>query len=217
MKYKNIIRFASSFIILPFVTIPVIPDLNMEIENNILAVKQNVLSLQTNKELFPLIPINEGEEDKAIKEQQLKASSIDAFYRFGDMPLEGKGLKMVQEAENNNLDWRLLAAISVIETTGGKNLCKNPSAPNNPFGWGSCKIGFKSIDEAIEVVGMNLGGGNPKTEKYYKDKDLRGILYSYNSVIPTYYQKINWIMDKIEAEYNTLKMQEVLELASSVE
>ena len=36
------------------------------------------------------------------------------------MPLLGLGKKMVIEAEKNNLDWRLLPAISVIESTGGK-------------------------------------------------------------------------------------------------
>ena len=36
------------------------------------------------------------------------------------MPLFGMGMKMCKEAEKNELDWRLLPAIAVRESTGGK-------------------------------------------------------------------------------------------------
>lgn len=142
------------------------------------------------------------EEIQASTQEQitmrLRADKIDAYFRDRNMPLEGYGMKMVQVAEENNIDWRLLPAISVIETTGSKNICKSKEGANNPFGYGSCKIAFDNINESIEIVGRNLGGNNPRTASYYKNKDLDGVLKSYNSVIPTYNKKIRSVMDRIE-------------------
>lgn len=136
------------------------------------------------------------ENDKAVYAELAKdhAEKIDAYFAKRNMPLEGYGAQMVAVAEKNNLDWRLLPAIAIKESTGGKFACAN-----NPFGWGSCKIKFKSFDHAIETVAMNLGGNNPNTERYYKDKTTVEKLHHYNnSVVPTYTKEILGFMDLIE-------------------
>lgn len=123
------------------------------------------------------------------------AKKIDAYFAQRDMPLEGYGTKMVKAAEDNNLDWRLLPAIAVKESTGGKFACYK-----NPFGWGSCKIKFKDFDAAIDAVALNLGGGNPATERYYKNATTRQKLHHYNgSVIPAYTGEVIEFMELIEA------------------
>lgn len=123
-----------------------------------------------------------------------RAEKIDAYYTKRGMPLKGYGAKMVAEAEKNNLDWRLLPAIAIKESTGGKFACYK-----NPFGWGSCKIKFASYDDAIEAVARNLGGNNPNTARYYKDKTTEEKLYHYNtSVVPTYTGEIMQFMELIE-------------------
>ncbi len=123
-----------------------------------------------------------------------RADKIDAYYKKRGMPLEGYGAKMVAEAEINNLDWRLLPAIAIIESTGGKFACHQ-----NPFGWGSCKIKFSNWNEAIETVARNLGGNNPNTARYYKDKTTIEKLHHYNnSVIPTYTARVMEFMNLIE-------------------
>jgi len=131
------------------------------------------------------------------KEVEVKAEAIDAYFRVRNMPLEGMGLKMVQEAEKNGLDWRLLPAISVVESTGGKNACKN--AAHSFMGWGSCKINFNSDEEAIEIVAKNLGGNNPNTDQHYADKTTKEILQKYNppSVAPNYAEKVMRVMNEI--------------------
>ena len=122
------------------------------------------------------------------------AKKIDAYFAKRNMPLEGFGVKMVKAAEDNNLDWRLLPAIAIKESTGGKFACHN-----NPFGWGSCKIKFKDFDTAIETVARNVGGNNPNTDHYYKDKTTREKLHHYNnSVVPTYTAEIFEFMELIE-------------------
>jgi hypothetical protein len=134
-----------------------------------------------------------GKSDYA-KVAEEHAEKIDAYYAKRGMPLEGYGEKMVAEAEKNNLDWRLLPAIAIKESTGGKFACYK-----NPFGWGSCKIKFASYDDAIEAVARNLGGNNPNTARYYKDKTTKEKLHHYNnSVVPTYTGEIMQFMELIE-------------------
>lgn len=129
-----------------------------------------------------------------------RAAKIDAYYNDRSMPLEGHGMKMVLEAEKYGIDWRLIPAIAVRESSGGKNACYN-----NPFGWGSCKIKFKSYEESIEALARNLGGANQKTASYYAGKSTLEKLYYYNgTVVPSYPKEVVKIMDKIgEYEINT--------------
>ena len=76
--------------------------------------------------------------------------------------------------------------------------CKK--VPNSHFGWGSCKIGFKSTDDEIATIGVHLGGNNPKTANHYDGKDTAGILRAYNppSIVPTYTKEVFKIMDMID-------------------
>lgn len=133
----------------------------------------------------------------AQKEQELRmerAEKIDTYFADRDMPLAGYGAKFIAEAEKNDIDWRLLPAIAIAESTGGRFACGQ-----NPFGWGSCKIKFNSIDAAIETVAKNLGGDNPATERYYKGTSTEEKLHYYNgSVVPTYTAKVLKFMELIE-------------------
>jgi hypothetical protein len=126
-----------------------------------------------------------------------RAEAIDEYFRNHDAPLVGYGMKFVTEAEKYNLDWRLLPAIAMRESTGGKHACKRVS--NSVFGYGSCRINFKSIDESIEIVAKSLGGENPNTARYYKYKTTEEKLKSYNpdSIIPGYSKQVVRIMDTI--------------------
>lgn len=161
---------------------------------------QNVLTTKVNIEVLTLLAqkskVVQGLE--VLEQNRLaKAKAIDIYFESRDMPLEGTGKKMVEEAEKNDIDWRLLPAIAVRESTGGKNDCKKVS--NNAFGWGSCRIGFKSKEEAIEVVARNLGGNNPNTAHYYDHKTTKQILRAYNppSVVPKYAEQVMNIMNGI--------------------
>lgn len=139
-------------------------------------------------------------EERALQvEREERAAKIDAYFAKGNMPLAGYGMKMVLEAEKHGVpDWRLIPAIAVRESTGGINACE--TASYSAFGWGSCKISFKSYDHAIEVLATNLGGDNPKTARYYDNKSVEQILKVFNppSVVPKYAQQVMAIMDKIE-------------------
>ena len=120
-----------------------------------------------------------------------RAKRLDDYFEKRDMPLAGYGSKFVEVAEKCGLDWRLLPAISVRESSGGKHLMNK-----NPFGWGSAKIKFYNFEDAIETVSDNLCGFNLATAKYYKNKTILQQLWYYNgSVMPSYPQEVLDIME----------------------
>ena len=196
MEKNNLIRFVQSLVILPVMTMSLTGVQNIENPQSMLVKKVNIVAngaLAFNPALDPKV----NEKTKILKEE---AEAIDAYFADHDMPLLGTGAKMAEEADKNDLDWRLLPAIAVRESTGGKHSCKR--VENNPFGWGSCKIGFDSIDEAIETLAKNLGGNNPNTAKHYDDKTTREILRAYNppSIVPKYVDQVIKIMKEIGPE-----------------
>jgi hypothetical protein len=179
-------KLIQSFIIVPLVA----TTLSM---NTFTASINEAVSTVPTADATEAPPTQSPEEIAQQKTREIEAAKIDAYYAKYSMPLAGDGMAMVLAAEKHGLDWRLLPAIAVRESTGGKFACKN-----NPFGFGSCKIGYKNYDEAIEAVAAHIGGDNPRTEHYYAGKDTLGILKTYNSVIPTYSKEVLGIMDKIE-------------------
>lgn len=203
-RNNNLIKFLQSFIILPViaVSVPTIGLLGV-VNTDINASSQVALSPQQSIEANSLLAYNQAKKEKneILKKE---AEAIDAYFKKYHMPLKGTGMKFAQEADKNDLDWRLLPAIAVIETTGGKNLCEGLDEENNknPFGWGSCRIGFNSFDQAIEVIAMNLSGNNPKTAHHYDGKTTKQILEKYNppSIKPGYASKVMRVMDDIGDE-----------------
>jgi hypothetical protein len=109
-----------------------------------------------------------GDQNLDSDEDIKKAQRLDAYFYKRDMPLAGYGIEFVRAANKYNVDWRLIAAIGVRESSGGKHMMNN-----NPFGWGSAKIKFDDFSEAIDVVTSNLGGFNPNTARYYKNADTK--------------------------------------------
>lgn len=189
MKNNKIIHFVQSLVFVPVVFGGI----------HSTEIYQNMLVQKLNTEASATVTIDPEVVLKEI-ETQKKAESIDAYFKKYDMPLEGMGMKMVIEAEKNGLDWRLLAAIAVRESTGGKFACK--TVGYNSFGWGSCKLGFNSNEEAIETVGRNLGGNHSKTAHHYANKTTKEILRAYNppSVVPRYAEQVISIMNAIGDE-----------------
>jgi hypothetical protein len=200
MKKNNLIRFVQSLVILPVITMT----FPLAGVHNI-GTSPSVLAKQVNIEANEILTFNQVSTPEAnlISQQifkdkiQAEADSIDAYFDAHDMPLKGTGMTMVKEAYNNGLDWRLLPAIAVRESTGGKNACDKVKF--NPFGWNSCKTGFDSYEDAIETIAVNLGGNNPSTARHYDNKTVKEILNAYNppSIVPRYTDQVISIMNTI--------------------
>jgi hypothetical protein len=196
MQNKKWIRFVESFILVPVVAMSASLGSIQETKPNVVATPPVVSSQRNNILSGGTLAVKDAMDQK-LEDQKAKARAIDAYFMGHDMPLYGMGMKMVLEAEKNEIDWRLLPAIAVRESTGGKNPCD--FVKHNSFGWDSCKTGFKSSEQAIEVIARNLGGNNPSTARHYGDKTTEQILRAYNppSVMPHYTAQVISIMSAI--------------------
>ena len=200
MENKKWMQFVESFILLPVLTMSSVPVGSIsQATVNIVNIPLFASLQKQNIKTSNLLALNDA-IDLEVVTLQAKAYAIDSYFEARKMPLKGVGMKMVLEAKKNNLDWRLLPAIAVRESTGGKFACK--TANYNSFGWGSCKIGFNSNEEAIETVAKNLGGNNPKTERHYDNRTTRQILHAYNppSIVPRYAEQVMAVMSAIGKE-----------------
>ena len=92
--------------------------------------------------------------------RQEKIEALEKFFEAQKSPLKEDADTFVRVAEKYGLDYRLLPAISCMESSCGKRILPNSY---NPFGWGiygKNAIYFKSFEEAIETVGKGI------SEKY---------------------------------------------------
>ncbi len=190
MNKQKIIRYLQSIVAIPMLAVAIpltgiqsIPD-SISINDNTVGVSDSVITAQ---------------EKEDLKKQ---ADKVDAFFESRNAPLEGYGMKFVVEAKKNDIDWRLLPAIAMRETTGGKQACKNPKAPNNNFGWSSCKKGFDSVDQSIEHISKTLSGNNTNSLHYKDGMTTVQILKKYNpdSIVPGYSKQVIKIMKMIDAD-----------------
>jgi len=188
MNRKKIIRQLQSIIAIPMLAIA----MPLAGVSSILNTTVNPIQIMGENSVIT------AQEEVTRKE---KADAVDSFFAKYNTPLEGYGMKFVLEAEKNDIDWRLLPAISFRETTGGIHSCKSVKAPNNNFGWGSCKIGFDSVEESIEHISKTLSGNNPKSKYYSNDMTTEQILKRYNPdyIIPGYSKQVMKIMEMIHS------------------
>lgn len=130
-----------------------------------------------------------------------RAVLIDEYFGKKNLPMAGFGQVFVEAADKYKIDWRLLPALAMRESTGGKFACGGKlSAEWNPWGWNSCKgNGFKSMEDSIDTLAKHLSGNHERTKHYYHGKDLKGVLQTYNppSVVEKYAYQVMAIMKKI--------------------
>ena len=146
--------------------------------------------------------VSDASAQTAVVEQQVadRAGKIDKYFKDHEMPLFSQGKEFVLAAEANELDWRLLPAIAVQESTGGLQACHSDRF--NVFGWASCNTDdykkFSSYKDAIWTIASHLGGNKESTKDYYDGGTTREILYSYNGSVRHDY------IDEVVAKMNTI-------------
>lgn len=92
----------------------------------------------------------------------------------------------IRAADQNDLDWRLLPSISIVESGGGK-----AARNNNIFGWDNCKQRFRTTREGIYRVASRL-----RKSPYYRNKSVEEILRTYNPRTE-YPSRVTFVMDRL--------------------
>lgn len=100
-----------------------------------------------------------------------RALRLHRYFQMLHCPVSNMAEDFVHASDDNHLDWRLLPAIAVIESGGGKAYINN-----NIFGWGvGGPILFPSIRAGLNLVAFKLGRSS-----LYSHLDVPGKLRIYN-------------------------------------
>ncbi|MBI2065979.1 glucosaminidase domain-containing protein [Candidatus Woesebacteria bacterium] len=131
----------------------------------------------------------------------LKRSQISSDYRIEilrayltkhNSPLAEYADEFVLTADKYNIDWRLVPAISGVESTFGKRI---PANSYNAYGWANGEYRFKSWEDSIEIVTKTL------REKYIDRgaPSIAKIARRYAPPSSTWAGKVKFFMRKIDS------------------
>lgn len=121
----------------------------------------------------------------------LRLKKLEGFLKQVNSPLTPYAQTFVQTADKFQIDWRLLPAISGMESTFGRFMI---AGTYNAYGWGGGTIRFTSWEDSINTISKAL------SEKYYA-KGLttpEKINPVYCPPNKTWAGKVRLFMDKIE-------------------
>lgn len=95
-------------------------------------------------------------QEVSIGKTDARTLIIYHFFKENNAPLSQAAEKFIEVADKYSLDFRLLPAIAMQESNGGRIM---PNNSFNPFGYGiygGKVLRFASFEEAIERVGQGL-------------------------------------------------------------
>ena len=115
-----------------------------------------------------------------------RLTRLERFFGERNCPVRSLASEFLIAADKNDLDWRLLPSISLIESGGGKAYRNN-----NVFGWAACNQRFASIEAGIHEVASRIA-----TSKLYRNKSVDAILATYNPR-PDYPSRVKAVMRQI--------------------
>src|SRR3954454_9455231 len=107
---------------------------------------------------------------QAIPQPDPRTERLKRFFATLHCPVSYLSPEFIRAADENDLDWRLLPSISVIESGGGKAY-KN----NNIFGWANGDHLFPTLKAGIHEVAYKLGRSS-----LYRNRDVEAKLHLYN-------------------------------------
>ena len=116
-----------------------------------------------------------------------RPSKLKAFFESYQCPQPYYVNEYLRAADAYHIDYRLLPALSVRESTCGQH-----DRQNNHWGWDSARRGFESVPHGIEFVMRRLAKG-----RSYRNKTLEAKLYAYNP-FPQYVEEVKRLMREID-------------------
>jgi hypothetical protein len=125
--------------------------------------------------------------DNTLPVADPRSVRLEAFFKAYDCPAPLHVNEYLRAADSHALDYRLLPAISLVEST-----CGAFERMNNRWGWDSTQSGFPSVQAGIEFIAAQLAE-NPS----YKGKSVKEKLFTYNPY-PQYVRQVQRLMREIQ-------------------
>ena len=128
---------------------------------------------------------------KSQANSDYRVKVLKAYLSKHNSPLADYAGYFVETADKYNIDWRLVPAISGVESTFGKRI---PANSFNAYGWANGAYKFKSWEDSIEIVSKTL------REKYIDRgaPSIAKIARRYAPPSSTWAGKVKFFMRKIE-------------------
>jgi hypothetical protein len=123
----------------------------------------------------------------------LRVKALERLFEKHNSPLAPYAKVYVETADKYGVDWRLLPAISGLESSFGVHQL---SGSHNSYGWGGGRIYFDSYEDGIETIISSL-------KKRYYDRGADTVY----KIAPIYAESKTWaprvtsFMNQIDAEY----------------
>ncbi|MGB9911094.1 MAG: hypothetical protein ACPLKP_00585 [Microgenomates group bacterium] len=160
-----------------------------------------IIFLGFPKEVFAGLEANHSAK-LANKENEKKvdfrASSLEKFLKQYRSPLAKYASVFVETADKYQIDWRLVPAITGVESSFGKHI---PFGSYNAYGWNNGNYYFSSWEESIEIVTKTL-----------KEKYINRGLDTPQKIAPVYAppsstwgSKVNYFIKKIQGVYEKIE------------
>lgn len=133
------------------------------------------------------ITITEDKVSQAQADFDSKVAKVHKYLSLRGAPLAQYSQELVKAAEHYGIDYRLVAAISIIESSGGKHNFRT----YNAWGWG--KSGFESWEDGIWTVSKGLS-------TYYAKGMTTPKAISYSYCPPnanSWANKVSYVMNMI--------------------
>ncbi|HVZ67539.1 MAG TPA: hypothetical protein VG917_04720 [Patescibacteria group bacterium] len=128
----------------------------------------------------------------------VRTKALENVFKRHNSPLAGQAYAYVKYADEYGVDWKLLPAISGVESSFGIALMPGSY---NAYGWGGGHIYFNSWEDGIRSIDEALG------ENYYAkgatDVWKIGPIYAES---PTWSVRVNGYMNEIDEEYQRLSL-----------
>src|SRR5262249_29722655 len=112
-----------------------------------------------------LYPMTVGQSLLDASDQRVE--KLEKFFKAYSCPQPYYIDRYLRSADDHLIDYRLLPAISVREST-----CGQYDHRNNRWGWDSARTGFKSVENGIDFISEQLADGD-----YYRGKSTDDKIY----------------------------------------
>lgn len=133
--------------------------------------------------------VNIDASTRADAGPDIRVEKLDAFFKSYRCPEPFHVDEYLEAADAYALDYRLLPAISVTEST-----CGWYARGNNRWGWNSARTKFESVTNGIRFLARKLAIGRD-----YRGKSLKEKLRTYNPN-PHYARQVQWLMRQVDSD-----------------